>query len=202
VFPNTISGKTMAAKPTGKLAPQSCIGRRYEVNQGDLTGLNESTHRKFIFKITDVKGSEAIGSFDGMAITSDRLKSIVRKWHTTINAQTDILAKDGTVFRVFMIAVTKRPPGHAKRTCYVKNRTVREIRSAMVNTAQKELEGADAQKIMRKLSSETIGKEVEGMGGELFPPVSCCVRKVKTVKKLTEAEMQERPPAEMVEMEN
>jgi small subunit ribosomal protein S3Ae len=187
----------------GKTASISCIGRRYEVNQADLTGLNDSIHRKFIFKITDVKGSEAVGSFDGMIITSDKLKALVRKWHTTIEAQTDVMSREGTVFRVFMLAITRRLPGHVKKTCYAKESTVKEIRKLMIDIARKELDGADSLKMMKSLSSETIGKEIEKRGSEIFPLTNCCVRKVKTIKKTTVAEMyEEAPEGEMMEVED
>lgn len=158
------------------------IGRRYDVNQADLAGSNDVAHRKFIFKVGDIKGNECIGFFDGMELTSDKQKAMIKKWHTLIEAQKDVVAKDGSIFRVFVMAVTRRLPGYVKKTCYVKNSEEKKIRKIMFDVIEEELAGCDAQRIMKKLANETVGKKIEELGSEVFPLQNCCVRKVKTIK--------------------
>lgn len=182
IFPNNINGKTLVTKSAGKHSYLSTIGRRYEVNQGDLTGSNDVTHRKFIFKVGEVKGNECVGFFDGMVLTSDKQRAMIKKWHTLIEAQRDIVAKDGSVFRVFVMAVTKRLADHVKKTCYAKHSEVKRIRKTMFEVIDEELAGCDVPRIMKKLSNETVGKEIEKRGSEVFPLQNCCVRKVKTIR--------------------
>ncbi|KAM0672470.1 ribosomal 40S subunit protein S1B [Ordospora colligata] len=158
------------------------LGRRYDVNQADLTGNNSDAHRKFLFKVGDIKGNECIGFFDGMEITSDKQKAMIKKWHSLIEAEKDIVAKDGSIFRVFAMAITKRTQNYIKKTCYTKSSEEKRIRKVMVDVITEELSGMDVQKIMKKLSNETIGKRIEELGSEIFPLQSCCVRKVKTIK--------------------
>nr|AGE95466.1 40S ribosomal protein S3a [Encephalitozoon cuniculi] len=169
-------------KSAGKNSYMNMIGRRYDVNQADLTGNNDVGHRKFIFKIGDIKGSECVGFFDGMELTSDKHKAMIKKWHTLIEAQKDIVAKDGSVFRVFVMGVTRRHPGYVKKTCYVKHSDEKKIRKIMFDVIEEELSGCDVQKIMKKLANETVGKRIEELGSEIFPLQNCCVRKVKTIK--------------------
>lgn len=173
------------------------LGRRYDVNQADLTGNNDVAHRKFIFKVGDIKGAECIGFFDGMVLTSDKQKAMIKKWHTLIEAQRDITAKDGSIFRVFAMAVTKRLPDHIKKTCYAKHSEVKEIRKIMIDTIEEELAGLDVQKIMTKLSNETVGKEIEKRGSEVFPLQNCCVRKVKTIKSYQTASVGQQTAVEV-----
>lgn len=158
------------------------IGRRYDVNHADLTKNNDFTHRKFIFKVGDVKGADCIGFFDGMELTSDKHKAMIKKWHTLIEAQKDIVAKDRSVFRVFVMAVTRRPQGYTKKTCYVKHSEEKKIRKIMFDVIEQELGGRSVDEIMNKLSNETVGKRIEELGSEIFPLQNCCVRKVKTIK--------------------
>jgi len=182
VFSNNVNGKTLMTKSTGKNSYLNMIGRRYDVNQADLTGNNDDSHRKFLFKVGDVKGNECISFFDGMEITSDKQKAMIKKWHSLIEAEKDIVAKDGSIFRVFTMAITRRTPNYIKKTCYTKSSEEKKIRKVMVDVITEELSGMDVQKIMKKLSNETIGKRIEELGSEIFPLQSCCVRKVKTIK--------------------
>ncbi|ADM11471.1 40S ribosomal protein S3A [Encephalitozoon intestinalis ATCC 50506] len=182
IFPCNISGKTFVAKSTSKNTNLKLIGRRYDVNHADLTKNNDFTHRKFIFKVGDVKGADCIGFFDGMELTSDKHKAMIKKWHTLIEAQKDIVAKDRSVFRVFVMAVTRRPQGYTKKTCYVKHSEEKKIRKIMFDVIEQELGGRSVDEIMNKLSNETVGKRIEELGSEIFPLQNCCVRKVKTIK--------------------
>ncbi|AFN82954.1 40S ribosomal protein S3A [Encephalitozoon romaleae SJ-2008] len=182
IFPSNINGKTLVSKATGKNAHMRAIGRRYDVNHADLTKNNDVAHRKFIFKIGDVKGADCIGFFDGMELTSDKHKAMIKKWHSLIEAQKDIVAKDQSVFRVFVMAVTKRPHGYTKKTCYVKHSDEKRIRKIMFDVIEEELGGRSVDDIMSKLSNETVGKRIEELGSEIFPLQNCCVRKVKTIK--------------------
>lgn len=203
MFPNNMNGKTILSKTNGKVTPTRIIGRRFEVNQCDLTGSYDNAHRKFLFKVKEVRGYEAVGKFDGMVLTTDKQKSIVKKWHTLIEAVYDITSKEGNIIRVFTMAVTKKTPTHTKKTCYAKTSEIQKIRKIMFNVIAEELEGVDEVKIMKKLCNETIGKEIEKLGSEIFPLQDCCVRKVKVVK--TAAEIGHFSGAvqnEMVEVEN
>lgn len=186
-------------KSAGKSSYLNMLGRRYDVNQADLTGNNEFAHRKFVFKVGDIKGNECVGFFDGMILTTDKQKAMIKKWHTLIEAQKDITAKDGSVFRVFTMAVTKRLPDHVKKTCYAKASEVKKIRKIMFDIIEEELEGCDVQKIMKKLSNEAIGKEIEKRGSEVFPLQNCCVRKVKTIKSYQTSSIEQQG---LVEVEN
>ncbi|TBU10583.1 ribosomal protein S1 [Hamiltosporidium tvaerminnensis] len=159
------------------------------VNQSDLCPDNEeNSFRKFKFVIDSVKGKDAISTFNGMEITSDKHKGIIRKWHTLIEGYLDIKTKDNFYLRVFMIAVTKRRSDSLKKTSYAHSSQVRQIRKIMFEVIKEEIEDCDISKIIKKLMNEKIGKEVEKRSGVIIPIQNCHVRKVKVIKRIKSAE--------------
>lgn len=61
----------------------------------------------------------------GMSFTTDKIRSLVRKWQSLIEAHVDIKTTDGYVLRMFCIGFTKKRPGHTSKTCYAQVRTLR-----------------------------------------------------------------------------
>lgn len=65
-----------------------------------------------------------------MDFTTDKLRSLVRKWQTLIEAHVDVKTTDGYTLRVFCISFTKKRQGQIKRTCYAQSAQVRTARNA------------------------------------------------------------------------
>ena len=59
-----------------------------------------------------------------MNLTTDKLRSMVKKWQTLIEAFADVKTTDGFLLRVFCIGFTQKQtsPGsqQIKKTCYAK----------------------------------------------------------------------------------
>jgi small subunit ribosomal protein S3Ae len=60
-----------------------------------------------------------------MDFTTDKLRSMVRKWQTLIEAHVDVKTSDGFTLRMFCIAFTKKRQGQIKRTAYAQSSQVR-----------------------------------------------------------------------------
>lgn len=60
-----------------------------------------------------------------MDFTTDKLRSMVRKWQTLIEAHVDVKTTDGFTLRMFCIAFTKKRQGQIKRTAYAQSSQVR-----------------------------------------------------------------------------
>lgn len=96
-----------------------------------------------------------------MDFTTDKLRSIVRKWQTLIEANVDVRTTDGYVLRLFSIGFTKRQANQVKKTTYAQSSQVREIRAKMVEIMKREAEGSDLKELVQKFVPESIGREIE-----------------------------------------
>ena len=106
-------------------------------------------------------GSQCLTNFYGMDLTTDKLRSLVRKWHTLIEASVDVKTTDGYTVRMFCIGFTKRRMGQNKKTSYAQSAQVRNIRRKMVEIMTREATNCDLSALVQtKLIPEFIGREI------------------------------------------
>lgn len=91
-----------------ELAVDSLKGRVYEVNLADLNLDEDQSFRKIKLQCEEIQGRSCLTDFYGMNITRDRLCSLIRKWHSLIEAFVDVTTLDGYTLRMFCIAFTER----------------------------------------------------------------------------------------------
>jgi small subunit ribosomal protein S3Ae len=72
----------------------------------------------------------------GMDFTTDKLRSLVRKWQSLIEAHVDVKTTDNYMLRIFCIAFTKKRPNQIKRTCYAQSSQIRQVRLSQGNAAR------------------------------------------------------------------
>ena len=65
-----------------------------------------------------------------MDFTTDKLRSLVRKWQSLIEAHVDVKTTDNYQIRMFCIAFTKKRPNQIKKTCYAQSSQIRQVRIA------------------------------------------------------------------------
>lgn len=74
-------GKTLVNRTQGiRNANDYLKGRVLEVSLADLNGNMEDGYRKIKLKVDDIQGRNCLTNFYGMDFTSDKLRSLVRKW--------------------------------------------------------------------------------------------------------------------------
>merc|ERR1711908_204234 len=109
--------------------------------------------------------------------------SLIRKWHTLIEANVDVKTTDGYIVRLFVIAFTKRRPDQVKTNCYAQTAQIRKIRRKMTEIMTNEAGKVQLRDLVKKLIPESIGKEIEKQTQGIFPLKDVLVRKVKILKK-------------------
>lgn len=144
---------------------------------------NESdAYRKIRLRVEDVQGKNCLTNFWGMDFTTDKLRSLVRKWQTLIEAHVEVKTTDGYMLRMFCIGFTKKRAGQVKRTCYAQSSQIRQIRKKMVEIMTREAASCDLKELVGKFIPESIGKDIEKQCSGIYPLQSVYVRKVKILR--------------------
>lgn len=71
-----------------------------------------------------------------MDITRDHACSMIKKWHSLIEAFVQAKTADGFILRMFCIAFTKKTSKQVKATCYAKASHEKLIRKKMMEIMQ------------------------------------------------------------------
>jgi len=176
-------GKTLVNKSQGlKNANDSLKGRIIEISLADLVKDEEQTFRKIKLRVDEVQGKNCLTNFHGMDFTSDKLRSLVRKWQSLIEAHVDVKTTDGYLVRLFAIAFTKRRANQVSKTTYAQSAQIREIRKKMFEIMTREASSCDLKELVQKFVPEAIGREIEKAARGIFPIQNVYIRKAKIVK--------------------
>ncbi|KAI0222995.1 40S ribosomal protein S3a [Lamellibrachia satsuma] len=176
-------GKTLVTRTIGtKIASDGLKGRVFEVSLADLQD-DEVTFRKFRLIAEEVQGRHVLTNFHGMNLTTDKLRSMVKKWQTLIEANIDIKTTDGYLLRLFCIGFTNKRQNQIKKTFYAQSEQVRSIRRKMVDIMVREVSSNDLKELVNKLIPDSIGKDIEKACQGIYPLRDVHIRKVKILKK-------------------
>jgi len=167
-----------------KIAADSIRGRVFEISQADLCkDAYEQSWRKVRVQCEEVKGYDAYTNFYGMDITRDKLCTLVKKWHSTIEAFAQAKTVDGYTLRMFCIAFTKRHKRQVKATCYAKNSQQKLIRQKMMEIMVNECQKSSLKDLFKNFLSENVSKNITKECSKIFPLENVLIRKVKVLKK-------------------
>ena len=84
----------------------------------------ERSYKKFKLSCEEVQGKNCLTQFYGMNLTTDKLRSMVKKWQTLIEAYVDVKTTDGYLLRVFCIGFTQKQQQSTKKHCYAQSQQV------------------------------------------------------------------------------
>jgi ribosomal protein S3AE len=144
-------------------------GRIMEASLADLNKDDEQAFRKFKLRIEEVQGRTCLTNFYGMDFTQDKLRSLVRKWQTLIEAHQDVRTTEGYLLRVFVIGFTRKRINQVKKTTYAKSSQIRAIRQKMFDIVQRECSSCDLKELVAKLVPEVMGREIEKASQGIYP---------------------------------
>ena len=182
-FENRAVGKTLVNRSTGlRSAADDLKGRVVEMCLADLQGSEDHSYRKIKLRVDEVQGKNLLTNFHGLDFTSDKIRSLVRKWQSLVETSVTVKTSDDYVLRLFAIAFTKRQPNQVSRTTYAKTSKLREIRKKMTSIIQREASNRTLAQLVSKLIPEVIGREIEKATQTIFPLQNIHIRKVKLLK--------------------
>lgn len=183
-FENRNVGKTLINKSTGlKSAVDGLKGRVFEFNLADLQGSEDHAFKKVKLRVDEVQGKNLLTNFHGLDFTTDKLKSLVRKWQMIVEANVTVKTADDYVLRIFCIAFTKRQANQVKKTSYAQSSQLREVRKKMMEIMSREASNCTLAQLTGKLIPEAVGREIEKASQSIFPIQNVFIRKVKLLKQ-------------------
>jgi len=145
--PEFISRTNIGVSPAEE--PEQLIGRVVETTVGEIANDFTKHNTKIKLEISDVNGDVANTRFIGHEITTDYLRSIVKRQTSRIDNNLDVKTKDGYLIRVKPICFTVK----RARTSQIKG--IREVMDRIVTERAAELnfEQFIEEAIMGKLSA-------------------------------------------------
>jgi len=184
LFTNPYIGKTVVNQSTGKfLSSDHLKGRVFKVSLADLNKDEDRAYRIIKLIAEDVQGDQILTNFHGMTFTTDKVKGLVRKWQTLIEAVVEVKTADAYIVRLFCIGFTKRRLNQMRSNCYAKTSQVRQIRKKMMDIMQDEAAKGDLKNLFKQFNSESIAKRIEKECQKIFPLQNVYIRKAKVIKK-------------------
>lgn len=176
-------GKTLVNRSVAnKLASDSLKGRVFECSLADLQN-DEIAYRKFKLVAEDVQGKNLLTNFHGMNLTTDKLRSMIKKWQTLIQAHVDVRTTDGYSLRFFVIGFTKKSPNQLKKTCYAKRTQIKKIRKIMRAYISRKVKQSDLKSVVNELIPDAFAHVIEKRCAKVYPLHDVMIRKVKVMKK-------------------
>lgn len=168
-----------------KQAADSLKNRVFSISLADCNKESEpQAWRQLKFQVDEVKGFDCYTNFYGMDISRDKACSMVKKWHSLIEAFVQAKTTDGFILRLFCIAFTKRTKRQVKATCYAKNSHQKLIRQKMIEIMTSTVQKSTLKELVKIFVKEEIGKQIQKECSKIYPlQDNCMVRKVKIVKK-------------------
>jgi len=183
VFSNRNVGKTIVSRTQGtRLASDGLKGRIMEVSLADLQNDEDQAYRQFKLRVEDVQGRFCLTIFWGMSLTTDKLRSLVRKWQNIIEAHVDVKTTDGYTLRMFCIGFTARRQNQIRKTSYAKTSQILAIRKKMTTIMTREAASCDLKELVSKLIPEVIGQQIDKAVQSIYPLRDVHIRKVKVLR--------------------
>jgi small subunit ribosomal protein S3Ae len=178
-FKEAMQGRPCVTKSRGtRLARDSLLRRVFTVTLADLNK-SEDSFRKIQLECLDVQGNQLLTNFYSMDFTTDKLRGMVKKWQTTIEASADVKTADGYKLRLFAIGFTERRGN--RKTSYAQRSQIKAIRKKMIEIMKREAESVELHALVQKFVPETIGEEIKKATQGIYPLYNVFIRKVKTL---------------------
>lgn len=162
-----VVGTTMAGDPA------LLVGRNVETTVGELTNDMTKNNTKVILRISNVVGDVATTDLMGHELTTDYIRSIVKRQTSRIDANIEVRTKDGFVIRV-------------KPTCFTIKRArssqMMAIREMMVDIVKKRASETDFETFMQEAILGRLSAAIYRQAKFIYP-----LRRVEIRKTQVEA---------------
>jgi small subunit ribosomal protein S3Ae len=160
--------------------PERIVGRVVETTLGDLTNNFSKQNTKLKFKVDRVAGDSAYTKFIGHEMTTDYVRSLVKRRTSRIDAIVDVATTDGYMVRV-------------KPSCFTVKRAranqVKSIRELSKKVVQERAKGLDLNQLIQEVVLGKLSLDIYKEAKTVYPLRRVEVRKteIKTEPSITYA---------------
>lgn len=148
--------------------PEMLVGRKIETSMREITGDFSRQYVKLFFEVDHVSGEVAHTVFTGHKVTTDYVRSMIRRGTSRIDTITDATTKDGKKINVHMLAIT------VKRAKSSQQKLIRETMQNMIieSVAEKTTE-----ELVKEIISGKFASSIYHEAKKIYP-----LKKVETIK--------------------
>ena len=170
-----ISPEMFGRSPVGETIaydPEKIVGRIIETTLGDLTNNFSKQNTKLKFRVDRVAGDSAYTKFVGHEMTTDYLRSLVKRRTSRIDSLIDIATTDGYQVRVKPSCFT------VKRARANQVKSIREISKSVVLEKAK---GLDLNQLIQDIVNGKLSLDIYKEAKMVYPLRRVEVRKTQIV---------------------
>lgn len=157
---------------------EKLLGRVIETTIGDITNDFSKHNIKLRLAIDNVSGNVANTRFVGHEITTDYLRSIVKRQTSRIDANLDVKSKDGRKLRIKPIAFTVK----RARTSQIK-----AIRQVMEDTVAKRASELDFEHLVEEIITGRLAANIYRAAKIIYPLRRVEIRKTEVLQGRSKA---------------
>lgn len=184
-FKNRQIAKTICNKTIGiRTVADNMKGRVYEANLADLDSNNtkDQPFKKMKLQVQELQGRNLLTSFHSMEMTTDKMRSLFRKWCTMIESVVDAQTKDGYTVRLFIVAFTARQKGQLSKNCYAAGKLESWVRQRITKTAKKRIASVSLNRVVSLLAHDILSDSLFASCNPILPIRDLKIFKAKVIR--------------------
>jgi small subunit ribosomal protein S3Ae len=148
--------------------PELLVRRTVESSLRELTGDFSKQYIKLFFQIRNVAGTTANTEFVGHQVTTDYVRSMIRRGTSRIDAIVNVTSKDGIKLKIQVLAIT------IKRAKSSQQKFIRETMEKMVQNAAKD---KNFQELIEDVLGGKMASHIYHESKKIYP-----LKRVETIK--------------------
>jgi small subunit ribosomal protein S3Ae len=148
--------------------PKMLIRRRVESSLRELSGDFSKQYIKLYFQIDDVVGDTATTKFVGHQVTSDYVRSMIRRGTTRIDTIREINTKDGYQLKIHILAITIKRAKSSQKIF---------IRETMGKLVEEAASGKKFPELIEDVVSGKLASQIYHEAKKIYP-----LKRVETIK--------------------
>jgi len=179
-FAKTVANKTIGIRTVA----DNVKGRVYETNLADLDGTatKDQPFKKIRLQVADLQGRNLLTTFHSLDMTTDKLRSLFRKWCTMIETVVDATTKDGFTLRLFVIAFTSRQQGQLSKNCYAPGKLEKWVRLRVSRMVKKRIGSVSLNRAVSLLAHDILSNALQERCNPILPLRDLKICKVKVIR--------------------